>query len=391
MKVFHVLVACLNLLGLAAAIAPEAEAYGSRISARDDPQFGWQNWTAISPGQFNLTPGSYVATFDGNQLFAIRQDGVVCMATVDKNGVWSAWKETATNVQLHGKARIATTLNVYSRMIELYATAIDGNVWGTVQKPDGSWQPWALISTVYQMGDGAPITIFWNHNYTVMELFVASQAGNIVTCHRDYSGGFSYWQPVRPDTQVPPGAAITYRDDFSVADGARELYVVDVNGQARMCPWDTQVGQWKPCVAVHKTPMRPGAVIANQYYPSGDLQVSTNSSGFVYSSEAAGGADWVPVDSGSNIKPGTDITLYVQNKNEFIFGTNQYGRVLFTARTRHDNQPPNAPWYGWSIVYPLNTQIPSGAAINAYPDPNTRHLTIFIVGWDYNVWSNWWN
>lgn len=387
MKIFAALSVCLGLLEVAAAIAPDNEAARTPIGARSDG-LNWQDWTAISVGQYNFAPGSFVSTFDGNQLFAIREDGIVCTATVDKNGVWSRWSEIATNYQMHPKTRISATWNPWARRVELYATAIDGYVWMTLQNPDLSWQPWDPISTATKMGDGAPVTIFWAHNNTVMELFAASENKNIVTCRREYSADFTEWQPIRPDTQVPPGAFITYRDDPSI-EGARQLYVIDVNGQAKSCPWDTRTGRWKPCGIIHQTPMRPGALIAMQkYYGNGDLLVTTNGSGFAYSSDKLGGNDWLPVDSRLNAMPGAEIALYVQGKNEFLFVTNQYGKILFTARTRDENNTPDTPWFGWTIMKQLDNMV-SGGAVNVFPDPNTREMRIYVAGADNNVWTNW--
>ncbi|XWW97705.1 hypothetical protein V2A60_005691 [Cordyceps javanica] len=349
---------------------------------------GWQDWTSVSPGDFKFNPGAFVSTLEDSTstLFAVRSDGVVCTTSSDYNtSVYVPWTPTATNYRMDVRSRIAATFNINEWRLELYATAADGFVWTTYRSQDGRWHAWDPVSTSTRMGPAAPITVTWNGNRTTVELMAASQNGTMVTARRTNAGSWTDWQPIRPDTAVPPAAALTVVGD-NADDPNRRIYVVDGHGVARCCPWSSPLKSWQFCYQVHPRVMRPGALISARDNWISPLLVTTSSDGFIWTSDRFQHDDWTAVAGSSAIQPGADAALYVAGDNQFLFGTDRTGLIRFTGRTRDS---AGSDWVVWSNVNPLSV-IPPGAAVNAVRNPNTGRMTALVIGADGNVWSNWW-
>ncbi|KAJ6785184.1 hypothetical protein PWT90_01595 [Aphanocladium album] len=346
---------------------------------------GWGDWTAVSQSDFEFAPGGFVSTMDGStsMLFAVRSDGIVCTTTLDFNtNEYKPWTPVATNYRIDINSRVAVYENIIDRRIEIFATAVDGFVWTAYRTPDGRWSVWDPVSTATRMGPAAPITVDWSEDKLTVELIAASSNGTMMSTSRIRAGPWSDWRPIRPDVSVPPGAFITTiggRTD----DGYRKIYVVDTEGQARVCGWSFSSKSWQYCSPWFSRRMRPGALIAaRDDYPS-PLLATTSTDGTIWISDKWR-QDWTAIPNSRPIQPGAEVNMYVYLQNQFVFGTSSRGWVMHSARTRSD---PSSDWLGWWDVMAFNG-VPAGAAVNTTRERSSENVAIFIIDNDGRVWRN---
>ena len=381
-----------------------ANTIGEALTVWGSPTDEWVDWTPVSPGSGDTTPGARVtAMVEGTVPGGIVPDGIARLFLVSGSsgdvltasgnqtlGWGQGWSNVSTQADATTPDAAVSVVVGPGGIITLFVADPGGNVYsasGNLSTASGTVGPgWGTWSSVSQgsTAPGAPITAVAAPD-GIVTVFLADPGGNVFTAWGTPVGGWGDWTPVSPQTATTlPGAPLSA---CLATDGTFTLFMADASGEVRTASGSAADGWGAGWGNVAQGSTLPGAPVCAVPGPDGIFTLFLADPGggvFTASGNAADGwgSGWAPVSPQTGTTtPGAPITAVLGPNGVFtLFMVDPVGGQVRAASGNRDQG-----WgAGWSTSATGFTS--PGATVTALslgPD----EVIVFGVDPEGSVWS----